>query len=527
MNIKISRLIYLLSCLVFLLVPITKIYAQSSPIENDNRLMINEIKLGGGSEIEVDGKKTKEYITIYNPTKNTINLEGWSIEYAKQDFLSLNCESLDWSTLNSGYKLILSGEILANTLSNPIVYSLNDKGSGSLRIVDNNGTIKDLVGWKDSVMPPCFENNPTKKPADGKSIVRYADCTGNLIDTDNNDEDFIKDSTPSATALLGKAKQNCTGSEEEDDDIPINEPGKGGGQDIKEPSCEGVILSEVLPNPAGVDSGNEFIELYNPTNKSVNLEGCYIELSSNNKKYVFTNEILDAGKYLALSDSLSGLSLPNSSGATVWLVTKEGVEISELVYPASLEDNQAWAYKSGKWQKTYKPTPSSENIILSQLPCNNGQVRNPLTNRCTKAILASSVLLPCEKGKVRNPLTNRCKKVDVAVSSLKNCDSDQVRNPLTNRCKKITSSSTLKPCAPGQERNPETNRCRKVLGATSSLKEGFNKVKDIPAENISRSVGWWLVGVSIFGVIGYGLFEWRKEFSNAISLAKLKITGGK
>ena len=52
-------------------------------------------------------------------------------------------------------------------------------------------------------------------------------------------------------------------------------------------------------------------------------------------------------------------------------------------------------------------------------PCKDGQVRNPLTNRCKKKESKNSPkkstkkkkeLKPCKDGQVRNPLTNRCKK---------------------------------------------------------------------------------------------------------------------
>ncbi len=527
MKTKIIRSLCLIASLVFTLTPLNSVNAitDSSTPATASKVIIDEVKLGGDGEVNINGTKTKEYIVLYNLTDSGVDLTDWKIEYAKEGYNSNNCNAGNWSNFSLGYSRTIGGELAGNSLSLPINYGLNDSGSGSLRIIDDTDQVHDLVSWKDKNDPPCVDGAPTLKPAVGKTIQRYIDCQGLSVDTDDNVKDFANNQELSPASLSGitDPRLTCDDTSGDDEVPPDNTPGMGGQTGDSRANCKGVIINEILPNPAGSDSGKEFIELYNPSNKQVALSGCFLELSTNNKKFIFSDELIEPNGFLVINATDSGLVLPNTSGASLWLVDSDNNEF-QVSYPGGLEDDTAWAFSDGKWQKTHQATPGEENIILVSKPCPSGQIRNPVSNRCASIVSSINVLTPCAPGKERNPATNRCRNVVSKVGSLKSCAPDQVRNPETNRCRKINSTSSLKPCAPGQERNIQTNRCRKVLGATTANGSNFDKVKDVPAKNISRSVGWWLVGVSILGIIGYGLFEWRKELVSAYTDIKSKIS---
>jgi hypothetical protein len=316
-------------------------------------------------------------------------------------------------------------------------------------------------------------------------------------------------------------------------------------------TCEGIIINEILPNPAGSDTGQEFTELYNPTNEVISLKGCSLQTSANSKKYEFGSKSLQPKEYLAVDDTLSGLTLSNTSGGTVWLLSPSE-ELQAIVYPGNLEDDQSWALFSGGWQATYKPTRAAANVLLALKPCPAGeersaetgqcrslsagqggnalapcrqdQERNPETNRCRLIQVAAAGLTACKPGQVRNPETNRCRSILGASSSLAPCKPNQERNPATNRCRSASASaSDLKPCTEGQERNPETNRCRKVASASGQA-GGLAQVKDIDSGGFSSNPRWMLAGLGAAGALGYAGFEWRREVGGFFSKLKNNFT---
>ncbi len=280
-------------------------------------------------------------------------------------------------------------------------------------------------------------------------------------------------------------------------------------------SCEGVVITELLPNPDGADTGREFIELLNTSTDFIPLEGCALQTSANSRTYVFGDVTLSPGEYLALKDSLTGLTLPNVAGGTVWLIDVDESEIQNVVYAPGLDEDVAWAVFAGQWRQTYAPSPGVENINMSQPLCPEGQTRDSLTGKCQVIVSAASMsLVSCKPGQERNPLTNRCRTIARPVTAgtgLVPCKPGQERNPETNRCRMI-SISDLAPCPEGQERNSETNRCRKIAAAGNTLAA----VTDVPSVSTPPSPKWWIAFVAIAVALGYAAYEWRQDVRQAI-----------
>ncbi len=510
--------------LVIAMLPIRS--ADASDPEPD-KLIISQIKLGGD-------QAPKEFVQLFNPTSSTINLTGWKLEYAKSSFSKDSCSVTSWASASVGgsaSSTSLSGEILSGAISTPIERALTNESAGSLRLIDANNNVTDLVGWGDTA--PCYDTKTATTPANDKSLARYIECHDNSpIDTDDNSNDFASQQTPLTTNLIMTHKSSCQ------DQTGTNVPN---GNDS---SCDGIRISEIMPNPAGSDTGNEFIEIYNPTTKALPLKNCSLQTNASSQKYSFGDESLQPGARKAFYDSTTNLTLPNSSGGTVWLLDNNDVEIDETDYPANLEDDVTWSNINNNWEASYSPSPNSENIQQQIKPCPSGQVRNVDTNRCVDVTVVTSSLVPCAPGKERNPLTNRCRNVASILGILKACSADQYRNPLTNRCKKSAVGSSvvpcrsdqirnpetnrcrkaiaqngLKACKEGQERNPETNRCRAIITGTS----GISKITDIAAPMVKNSATWWLAGATIVGAVGYALFEWRREIATSFVGFKSKF----
>lgn len=497
------------------LYPFSQIRAESPP---SSKLLISEIKLGDGAELTFpDGSKSREFVTLYNQSSETISLSGWKLEYVKSDFSSSSCASSNWPDTSATKNL--SGSIAPGGLLT-IKRALNDGVDGSLRLIDSNGGVNDLVGWGSSA--PCYEGARTITPADGtgNSLQRYLECDlATPIDTNDNSLDFLISSAP--RSFVDNCPIDNEPTEDPTDDPQDNEGGIGSGPSPTS-SCEGIIINEILVNPTGADDNEEFIEIFNPSSSTISLDGCKLQTSANSKIYNLPNSDISSGQFIAFYGSQTGLTLANSSGGEVYLIDSDNTELNEVSYPADLEDDKSWALINGEWAETFSLTPGSINQLLVLKPCPEGQFRNQDTNRCNNIILAAAGLSDCKPGQTRNFETNRCRSSSVLSSSLKACASDQYRNPETNRCKNINSASSLAECKEGQERNPETNRCRNVAGLVNS--DIDKDVTDVFSEGSSMQISWLVAIGSLFGALLYGAWEWRNDLAVYFISLKAKLS---
>lgn len=309
-----------------------------------------------------------------------------------------------------------------------------------------------------------------------------------------------------------------------------------------------VIITEVLPNPSGGDEGNEFIELYNGDTEPIPLSDYYLVVGEKVLHFPSGATILPS-EYATFSDGDLGVSLPNTTGVPIWLVTNQDIEVASMPAYSNAKDDVSWALVDGQWRYTYAPTPAARNIHLEMPLCESGYIRDELTRRCRKVEVATAVvaacrdgqyrsdetgrcrtipvaatLTPCRDGQYRSEETNRCRSLSTLISTApKPCADDQFRNPLTNRCKAIASNDdiALADCGEGRERNPATNRCRNIVAAsTSSVPFAVEPVEDAAA----AFVGWWAMGGIGALALGYAGWEWRQEIRAGIEKAKSVFT---
>lgn len=128
-------------------------------------------------------------------------------------------------------------------------------------------------------------------------------------------------------------------------------------------SCRGLVLSELYPNPPGVDN-DEYIELVNRGDEEVSPASCAVfTTATRNYKLTGTTEI-PVGGYLLLPKTLTHLTL-NNGGATVRLVDADGTALDQTTY-AMAGEGKTWALlNDGTWQWTAKPTPGAANVAVA------------------------------------------------------------------------------------------------------------------------------------------------------------------
>lgn len=510
LRIKISILI----CALFIAMVPAMVIA-----ETNYKALITVVKIGGA----VPDQPT-EFVEIYNDGDVEIDLKGWRVEYAKPSAQIPDCAVAGWKQIDAtNTREVLLDGILAPQARKMVELQMNDNVGGSVRLLSNVGAI-DLVGWGTVASPPvCAEGAFSPIPPNTKSLKRWFNSEGYAIDTNHNANDFTLEDSPIKTTEpdTNSSSDTCSNIDGVQTEVPagyIQQDSMCIQNDKPSLQCEALEISEIVPNPAGADTGNEYIELYNPFATDISLEGCALKIGASSKQL--------SGHMQPGYQAFYGLVLPNSSGGIVEFIgaTTESV----VMYPADMSDDEAWAYIDGSWHITTTPTPGRPNIAAivvtassseALAPCPEGKYRNPATNRC-KNSESDDGLKPCDAGQARNPETNRCRKVDATgLTSLKPCSPGQERNPETNRCRKVaTSSSSLKPCEPGQERNPETNRCRKVAGASTAIANSKESNKDS-----SQPVGYTIFGLIAAAALSYGVYEYRQEIGSFFSGLRLKF----
>lgn len=292
-----------------------------------------------------------------------------------------------------------------------------------------------------------------------------------------------------------------------------------------------IILNELLPNAIGTDTGNEFIEVYNPTDRVVDLSLYSVVVGvTSDRTYTFpVGATIAPGEYRVFSDSLMRFTLVNTAGRII-LKAIDGTTLSDSGIYENAPEGQSWALIKGLWLYTNRPTPGSENaasLVQDEIQteqtdslyalCSSGKYRNPLTNRCRTISSDISVIASCDNDQYRNPETGRCKKI--SASTLAPCRDNQYRSEETNRCRNITTVTSRKPCRDNQYRSEETGRCRNLPSDTvPNANFGIQSVKDSPM----TFIGWWALGIITCFAIAYGIWEWRNEIIRFTKRSSMK-----
>lgn len=141
-------------------------------------------------------------------------------------------------------------------------------------------------------------------------------------------------------------------------------------------SYKQIIFTEILPNPA---DGEEYIELFNPTDEPINLSGWKLQDASG-RTYVITafdltkltiadvtesNEVLlEPGEYLLLEYPTTHIRLNNSGGEEVQLMDADDNLIDEVYYDGTAKKGYAYVIAPNQnWFWSDETTPGAENDI--------------------------------------------------------------------------------------------------------------------------------------------------------------------
>ena len=161
-------------------------------------------------------------------------------------------------------------------------------------------------------------------------------------------------------------------------------------------NCWGLEFSEVYTYyVSGEGKADQFIELVNTSEESLNLSGCSIEYSilyanddspTLKEKIALTGEVTSEGYWVWFASDEQSLTKDPSGAVTLRLIGTTGEEIDTYTY-SEQKEGRSWAWlgvnedsSEEDWQLTYALTPGSTN---KKQDCKDPtKVLNPETGRC-------------------------------------------------------------------------------------------------------------------------------------------------
>ncbi|KKQ61435.1 MAG: alpha amylase [Candidatus Falkowbacteria bacterium GW2011_GWC2_38_22] len=276
-----------------------------------------------------------EWIELYNNTNLAVDLSGWTIEDG------------------GGAKTMLTGTI-GNSGTNRYFIMEKPKGSlnnsGDLIVLRFQGKLIDSVAygkWNGGM-------NNAEVAEDPFSIARKIDGYNTFV----NSNDFsltVKPTKKGANTIVLKdlAEDEVSASDRANYDY-----------------SESIIISEIFSNPAGDDTKEEFIELYNDSERDVDLSEWRLGDESSRKYTITKNKddaafstIIKAKGYWAIKRPLTKIALNNSSDAVFLYQPFLDKALDAVRYEKTFE-NQSYNHigkNSYAWSETV--TYGKTNVI--------------------------------------------------------------------------------------------------------------------------------------------------------------------
>lgn len=339
-----------------------------------NHLVISELKTSGGT-----GKSTDEFIELYNPTDEDVNLNGWQL--IKKTSAGSNYALVD----NFGDKTIGAHSFFLivhpigylGSVTPDIIYSTTNSISDNNTIILMDPVLAaiDEVGYGTTTF---FETEATANPVAGKSLERKAraDSTiemmveggehyfiGNGGDSDNNKNDFVLRDVPEP--------QNSSSEPEYSELAPPVIPPTPADQGPAPIYSKDIVINELFPNPKGADDA-EFIELFNTSDQPVDLNGWKVS-DATARRFIITSEdfkstIIAGYGYFVIDKKISGISLNNTLDMSK-LYSPDDVLINSVDYN-DCQEAKSYSLIDGKWVWSDEVTPGSPNnfVVRNELP---------------------------------------------------------------------------------------------------------------------------------------------------------------
>lgn len=340
------------------------------------------------SEVKIrnDTAGFDEYIEITNVSDYSVSLNDYFVAYANSPTATpdqFNKAVIATGLLNANQSIVLAKNEadpnLAHALKSPFA-SLSDSG-GLLRLLDSNNTTIDQLAWtatqSAASAPTLYLPNTTAtksqsfqrgKTTDGHYLVNNP--TWSLLAPTPHGDTLLPLPIPEpepVIPLLDATTQPLIeatlpeSSESNNAPTPTETDTAVAGNT----TATTLQITELLPNPASpaVDSKDEYIELHNSGDQTIDINGYRLQSGTNfSYSYTVGEASLPPGSYQAFYVSQTGDTLSNTAGR-VRLLDATGHIVAETAAYQTASEGEAWALIDTTWQWTTTPTPGQPNVL--------------------------------------------------------------------------------------------------------------------------------------------------------------------
>lgn len=277
-------------------------------------------------------ESTDEFVELYNSSNSAVDLTDWELS----DSTSRNYTLA--GSIGAGQYATFYREASG--------IALNNSGD-TVELYQPDGTLLDTIEYTDSAgedVSYALSNDgdwywtTTVTAGRSNTITEVSDGTEEDLEDTESSEDEDTENTDDVN---------------EADDSEGDLQGYDFSNDIE--------LSELLPDPEGSDVTDEWIELHNAGNTTIDVYGW--QVADTSKTYTISESTnVAANGYIVLPVIDTGISL-NNSGDTISLYDPASDIMDEVTY-ADSDSGSAYARSNGTWNWTTSPTPGESNAIV-------------------------------------------------------------------------------------------------------------------------------------------------------------------
>jgi len=250
------------ACVIAILVVVLSSNSMMVHADSPASLLINEVMYH-----PTQNEGTNEWIELYNPSSESIDITGWTIADEKEtDSLQADPNNGDGTTIipPEGYAIVtdLGTTVYENFSADEHAvrlavddstlcgYGLNNQQE-KLLLMDTEGTVIDAMEWGASY--DDVPGAPAPLVAKGHSLAR-------IQNTKDSSVDFVESATPTPGYANSVEEQYS------------EQPNAEGGTDTQTPP---ILITELYYH-TNANLDDEFVQIYNPTNSSADISGWYL-----------------------------------------------------------------------------------------------------------------------------------------------------------------------------------------------------------------------------------------------------------
>lgn len=289
------------------------------------------------SRVQIEGENADaDFVEIKNRENCALDLSGWKLRKRVSSGTESSIKVFDGehaflppgeTFLWANSKNDFSKSVQAHQESSAVLTDHN-----SLALFNSDETLIDSLSWG-TVSHPFRNDEPNiENPEKNHTIVRSSKASAPSIEKTElpKGNTFDRD----AIDFCGVSKDRANNS--------------------------GIVLSEILADPPGDESKQEFIEIENQGEKSIDLSGWTLHDASKTGKYVFPEgSPLNANSFLVITRATFVFAL-NNTDETVTLKDVKG-ETADVVSWDKTKENIALARNGSRWRATKFQTPWETN----------------------------------------------------------------------------------------------------------------------------------------------------------------------